>query len=241
MRQVRSCCACTHLPPLQSTAATISHMRSSSAKCEAASTTHHVHTVSPNALYHPNLPYPISSYPPPLHAPHPTGATVTLSQLKGISLRRPLQLPKLPASYLAEVAASAVLGHNEPGFENAPGLYYLANELYRAATNASLPDAPEAGAKYLLSFTVDVAGTGLNGGIERGGGLRYKTSTLLCIAMFSPHSLTLVSAPSHPAPLHPPTQPAIRSPTRSPHTPQAPASRWRQRPRTQRCPRRGSK
>lgn len=51
------------------------------------------------------------------------------------------------------------LGEAEPGFENAPGMLYLAGELYRAATNASLGLGDAAGrTKQLLSFEIEPAG-----------------------------------------------------------------------------------
>jgi len=43
------------------------------------------------------------------------GAAVTLRQLRGISLRKSIDLPKLPGSYLAEVYAHMKLGEAEPG------------------------------------------------------------------------------------------------------------------------------
>jgi hypothetical protein len=57
------------------------------------------------------------------------GAALTLRQLKGISLRKPLELPQLPKSYLAEVYAHMKIGEPEPGFENAPGMLFLAGTL----------------------------------------------------------------------------------------------------------------
>lgn len=88
------------------------------------------------------------------------GATLTLRQLKGISLRKPVELPDLPPSYVAEVYAHMKLGEAEPGFENAPGMLYLAGELYRAATNASLGLGDAAGrTKQLLSFEIEPAGS----------------------------------------------------------------------------------
>lgn len=51
------------------------------------------------------------------------------------------------------------LGEAEPGFENAPGMLYLAGELYRAATNASLGLGDAKGrTKQLLSFEIEPAG-----------------------------------------------------------------------------------
>jgi len=91
------------------------------------------------------------------------GATLTLRQLKGISLRKPVELPDLPPSYVAEVYAHMKLGEAEPGFENAPGMLYLAGELYRAATNASLGLGDAAGrTKQLLSFEIEPAGAFLD-------------------------------------------------------------------------------
>eukprot|EP00879_Flechtneria_rotunda_P021205 GHRR01022338.1.p1 GENE.GHRR01022338.1~~GHRR01022338.1.p1 ORF type:complete len:426 (+),score=134.24 GHRR01022338.1:342-1619(+) len=85
------------------------------------------------------------------------GAALTLRQLKGISLRKPIALPSLPRSYVAEVYAHVKLGEAEPGFENAPGMLYLAGELYRQATNASLGLAGGR-SKHLLSFEIEPAG-----------------------------------------------------------------------------------
>jgi hypothetical protein len=54
------------------------------------------------------------------------------------------------------------LGEAEPGFDNAPGMLYLAGELYRAATNASLGLGDATGrTKQLLSFEIEPAGGGL--------------------------------------------------------------------------------
>uniref|UniRef100_A0A383W9N4 Uncharacterized protein n=1 Tax=Tetradesmus obliquus TaxID=3088 RepID=A0A383W9N4_TETOB len=87
------------------------------------------------------------------------GAALTLRQLRGISLRKPLALPALPKSYLAEVYAHVKLGEPEPGFENAPGMLFLAGELYRAATNASFGIGDAGGrTKQLLSFEIEPAG-----------------------------------------------------------------------------------
>lgn len=46
-------------------------------------------------------------------------------------------LSQLPPSYLAEVLAHAQLGQPEPGFEGAPGMLYLASELYRQVRGCS--------------------------------------------------------------------------------------------------------
>jgi hypothetical protein len=43
------------------------------------------------------------------------GAALTLRQLRRISLRKSIELPKLPGSYLAEVYAHKKLGEAEPG------------------------------------------------------------------------------------------------------------------------------
>ncbi|KAF6256957.1 hypothetical protein COO60DRAFT_1626982 [Scenedesmus sp. NREL 46B-D3] len=87
------------------------------------------------------------------------GAALTLRQLKGISLRKPLELPQLPKSYLAEVYAHMAIGEPDPGFENAPGMLFLAGELYRAATNASFGIGDAGGrTKQLLSFEIEPAG-----------------------------------------------------------------------------------
>lgn len=73
------------------------------------------------------------------------GVTVTVQGLRSISLRRPVDLPSLPAQYLAEAYAHAKLGEPEPGFERSPGILYLATKLRGMAVNSSLP---------LLSFEV---------------------------------------------------------------------------------------
>lgn len=92
---------------------------------------------------------------------HP-GAAITLRQLKGISLRKPVDLPKLPRSYMTEVYAHLKLGEAEPGFENAPGMLFLASELYRQATNASLGLSKAGGrTRQLLSFEIEPAGESL--------------------------------------------------------------------------------
>jgi hypothetical protein len=54
--------------------------------------------------------------------------------LKGISLRKPLELPQLPKSYLAEVYAHMKIGEPEPGFENAPGMLFLAGAVDRVCS-----------------------------------------------------------------------------------------------------------
>lgn len=60
---------------------------------------------------------------------------------------------------LLQVYAHMKLGEAEPGFENAPGMLFLAAELYRAATNASLGLGDAAGrTKQLLSFEIEPAG-----------------------------------------------------------------------------------
>lgn len=84
------------------------------------------------------------------------GATITLRHLRSVSLRRPVELPTLPASYLTEVYAHMKLGEPEPGFENSPGIMFLASELYRAATNSSID--PKSKIKQLLSFELQPAG-----------------------------------------------------------------------------------
>ncbi|KXZ42057.1 hypothetical protein GPECTOR_214g439 [Gonium pectorale] len=56
------------------------------------------------------------------------GVTVRVSGLKRVSLRRPLDLPRLPGQYLAETYAQGLLGEPEEGFESAPGIMYLASE-----------------------------------------------------------------------------------------------------------------
>lgn len=50
-----------------------------------------------------------------------TGATARLSRLRSITLRRPVDMPRLPGQYLAEVYAQAKLGEPEAGFHLAPG------------------------------------------------------------------------------------------------------------------------
>jgi hypothetical protein len=96
------------------------------------------------------------------------GTALTLRDLKSISLRRPVELPKLPGSYLAEAYATMKTGEAEPGFDNAPGMLHLAGELYRAATNASLGLGDARGrTKSLLSFELEPAGAE---GRQRGRG-----------------------------------------------------------------------
>lgn len=84
------------------------------------------------------------------------GVTVRLIGLKSITLRRPVTLPTLPGSYLAEAIATAVLGRPEPGFENAPGALYLSKELYQRALNRSSTGKQGP----LLSFLVEPGGGG---------------------------------------------------------------------------------
>lgn len=74
-----------------------------------------------------------------------------------------------PALLLLQVYAHMKLGEAEPGFENAPGMLFLAGELYRAATNASLGLGDAAGrTKQLLSFEIEPAGEA--GGLGQGSG-----------------------------------------------------------------------
>lgn len=74
-------------------------------------------------------------------------------------MRKPVELPTLPRAYVAEVYAHLKIGEAEPGFENAPGMLYLASELYRQATNASLGLSKAGGrTKQLLSFEIEPAG-----------------------------------------------------------------------------------
>lgn len=76
------------------------------------------------------------------------GATVRVAGLKSIALRQPLQLPALPLGFLTEVYAHAQLGEPERGFDNAPGVLYLAQQLQRLALNSSAS---------LLTFDVEPA------------------------------------------------------------------------------------
>jgi hypothetical protein len=102
------------------------------------------------------------------------GTALTLRQLRSISLRRPVELPTLPGSYLAEAYAHSKLGEAEPGFEHAPGMLFLAGELYRAATNASLRGLADARgrAKQLLSFELEPAGASMTAFAARQPGQR---------------------------------------------------------------------
>lgn len=71
---------------------------------------------------------------------------------------------------LLQVYAHMKLGEAEPGFENAPGMLFLAGELYRAATNASLGLGDAAGrTKQLLSFEIEPAGEARQLGQGSGG------------------------------------------------------------------------
>ncbi|GFH23743.1 uncharacterized protein HaLaN_21404 [Haematococcus lacustris] len=76
------------------------------------------------------------------------GATVRVAGLKSIALRQPLQLPALPLGFLTEVYAHAQLGEPERGFDKAPGVLYLAQQLQRLALNSSAS---------LLTFDVEPA------------------------------------------------------------------------------------
>jgi len=82
------------------------------------------------------------------------GATVRVVNMKAITLRRPVNLPRLPGQYLAEVYAQAKLGEPEAGFHYAPGILYMSKLLREAALNSSsgLP---------LLSFEVEAAQPGM--------------------------------------------------------------------------------
>lgn len=48
-----------------------------------------------------------------------------------IPCRKALDLPRLPGQYLAEVYAQAQLGTTEEGYNNAPGILYMASEVSR--------------------------------------------------------------------------------------------------------------
>lgn len=49
------------------------------------------------------------------------GATIRVSGHKSVSLRHPVDLPRLPVGYLVEAWAHARTGQAERGFEQAPG------------------------------------------------------------------------------------------------------------------------
>ncbi|KAG2496285.1 hypothetical protein HYH03_005518 [Edaphochlamys debaryana] len=100
------------------------------------------------------------------------GATVTIAGLRRVALRKPLDLPRLPGQYLAEAYAQMQLGTAEEGFENSPGIMYLAAEFRKRALKAangtlggegagkgkkgSAPKPPE----LLLSFEVETIAPG---------------------------------------------------------------------------------
>jgi hypothetical protein len=97
-----------------------------------------------------------------------------VSGLASLSLRRPLDLPPLPAAYLAEVYAHIKLGEPEAGYESSPGVQYLAAQLRqladeRAAEAAAAGGAGGAGGSLreplrrlpLLSLDAELAGEGL--------------------------------------------------------------------------------
>eukprot|EP00798_Chlamydomonas_sp_ICE-L_P020700 gene20700-27504_t len=75
-----------------------------------------------------------------------TGVTVQL---------RPVDLPHLPGSYLAEVYAHARLGEAEEGYHFAPGMLSMSQRLHAEAVNAS-----EAKRTPVLSFELEAAGQG---------------------------------------------------------------------------------
>lgn len=89
------------------------------------------------------------------------GTTVYVSGVKRATLRRSVELPRLPGQYLAEVYAHARLGEPEEGFHNAPGILYMANELRERALNASNIDSSGVQkGQMLLSFEVEPVGFG---------------------------------------------------------------------------------
>ncbi|GAX80708.1 hypothetical protein CEUSTIGMA_g8143.t1 [Chlamydomonas eustigma] len=79
-----------------------------------------------------------------------TGTTVKVSHIRAITLRRPVDLPRLPGQYLAEVYAHAKLGEPEQGFHYAPGILFMSQQLRGLASNSS-----DMGALPLLSFDVE--------------------------------------------------------------------------------------
>ncbi|KAG2437068.1 hypothetical protein HYH02_011328 [Chlamydomonas schloesseri] len=92
------------------------------------------------------------------------GVSVRVAGLKQVALRRPVDLPRLPGQYLAEVWAQLQLGQPEEGFESAPGIMYLASRLREAAvevaTNASLKAGQQAPPPPLLSFDIETVAPG---------------------------------------------------------------------------------
>eukprot|EP00198_Chlamydomonas_reinhardtii_P003149 XP_001692485.1 predicted protein [Chlamydomonas reinhardtii] len=92
------------------------------------------------------------------------GVSVRVAGLKQVALRRPVDLPRLPGQYLAEVWAQLQLGQPEEGFEAAPGIMFLASRLreaaIEAATNASLKAGRQAPPPPLLSFDIETVSPG---------------------------------------------------------------------------------
>ncbi|EFJ48466.1 hypothetical protein VOLCADRAFT_90713 [Volvox carteri f. nagariensis] len=98
-----------------------------------------------------------------------TGVTVRVAGLRRVSLRRPLDLPRLPGQYLAEVYAQVATGEAEEGFGSAPGIVYLAEQIRKSAesaANSSSHSGREAGARgkqgapAVLSLEVETVAPG---------------------------------------------------------------------------------
>ncbi|KAG2429832.1 hypothetical protein HXX76_010614 [Chlamydomonas incerta] len=92
------------------------------------------------------------------------GVSVRVAGLRHVALRRPVDLPRLPGQYLAEVWAQLQLGQPEEGFDQAPGIMFLASRLreaaVEAATNASLRAGGQAPPPPLLAFDVETVAPG---------------------------------------------------------------------------------
>ncbi len=95
-----------------------------------------------------------------------------MSGLASVGLRRPLELPPLPAAYLAEVYAHIKLGEPEAGYEQSPGVQFLSGQLRLLAEQRAAQAQAQAGGGArslreqlrrlpLLSLDVEPAGGGL--------------------------------------------------------------------------------
>lgn len=102
----------------------------------------------------------------------PDGVAVTLRGAHSISLRHPVDLPPLPPSYYAEAYAFAKLGSPEPGFNNAPGMLYLSEQLRtrlnRAGDTAPLDKGSKASGKGASSRKGSEKGGSNAGSAARG-------------------------------------------------------------------------
>lgn len=83
---------------------------------------------------------PGTARPPPLWASHTSHNTwppclpaPQVSGLSSISLRKQLDLPPLPPAYLGEVYAHIKLGQPEQGYDQSPGVQFLAAQLRQMA------------------------------------------------------------------------------------------------------------